>query len=386
MKPKSLVFPGSYTTYFADGTTRRTSLNAGEFVLTCVPSSGINPGDGRTPTNWSYTLRSERFFTLRYSMLSGCKSGYPYTLGVRYNGSGRVNPPVNWDRSRLYNQALASLNEKARNSADWSEDIARLGQVGKLLNVIDTATDLMKTAKRNPLGIPKAIAQGYLQFRYGWQPMLQNIYDSAIVVAEAAIDKGFPIRASATESIKVSRKVENMGGFSYSSSAKPPLYPYNHTESGKQGCRLHVNLAAQSSKVPTIADFTTLNPALLAWNLIPFSFVADWFYNIGGYMEAYETAFRMRTRFVSGYMSELYVNYTKESASQFCGGYNQEEKIENALASRRDVRFTRTVLTSYPLPTRPSLKLDLGSSRLLAAAALLTNFVGNKPSFRRTPR
>jgi len=121
---------------------------------------------------------------------------------------------------------------------------------------------------------------------------------------------------------------------------------------------------------PLLARWTSLNPLAIGYELLPYSFVFDWFLNIGGYMRGLETALRYSSSFVSGYQSLIVstrISTTITEAQRTSG-------VAYAMrggGSREDLEFSRSVLSSYPAPGFPTLSVDLGSGRLLSAAALL---------------
>jgi hypothetical protein len=126
----------------------------------------------------------------------------------------------------------------------------------------------------------------------------------------------------------------------------------------------------------TLAKWSSLNPYSLAWELMPYSFVIDWFLDIGSYMRNLETALIADNQFNSGSLSTLVyckirgvVNYSGRNV----GGSEFQQLRGDAEKYQSD--FTRVLLPSYPLPSLPSFQADLGASRLLSAAALLRGFL-----------
>jgi hypothetical protein len=117
----------------------------------------------------------------------------------------------------------------------------------------------------------------------------------------------------------------------------------------------------------------------LAWELIPYSFVVDWFVDVGSYLRNLETALLYRKFVTSGYVSELYafegseVGINKANGYAIGSGKSNENwaRFLNVKAKIRRVQFARTKLSSYPLPRLPTFKVALGSQRLFSAAALL---------------
>lgn len=116
--------------------------------------------------------------------------------------------------------------------------------------------------------------------------------------------------------------------------------------------------------------WSSINPLVVAYELVPFSFVYDWIVDLGGYMRNLETSLLYQPDFVSGYTSTL-VRY--RSNTEFNDAYEESGWRHSISASCRYemTGFTRSLLGNYPYPQLPMLKPELGSSRLLSAAALL---------------
>jgi hypothetical protein len=139
-----------------------------------------------------------------------------------------------------------------------------------------------------------------------------------------------------------------------------------------QGCQFHLCFVPPSNTF-NVSRWGSLNPLSIAWELTTLSFVVDWLYDVGGYLRSLETAMLYNSNFHSGYYTQLWAHqgswngkaYTRVYSS---GTYYAEMQ---GVSSWKYTRFSRNVLGSYPLPRAPAFKIDLGSERLLSAAALL---------------
>lgn len=115
-------------------------------------------------------------------------------------------------------------------------------------------------------------AQAWLEMQYGWKPLLSDVYE--------AIDGSFR-----PESIYISSSATETESFSYNSDKDNATFI-------EAGCnfKTRVNICAKVTvadrPVSDMGQLGLLNPALLAWELLPYSFVVDWFIPIGGYLEA----------------------------------------------------------------------------------------------------
>lgn len=328
--------------------------------INTTPNDGKNQGNLVSPTNWEYSVEVYRKFIGMRQQFYPVGTLYETTVGV-YGGDPLAGPT--WERNSLYNDALSKLNSKVRDRADWAEDVAQAKATAKSAKLGALAGDLVEAArnlKRDPLSLIGATAASYLQYRYAWSPLINNIFDTAS--AALNINDGGSIRLTST----AMRKMSDSGTCANAGSGtSSPVVRFNNT--GKQGCRFVVDMRGMDEN--RLADFTTLDPRVLAWNLLPWSFVVDWVYGIGGYLEAQEHALRYNPLFLRGYVTELYANFRTEEITDAV--VSTSFTVKQGRAMRREIRFKRTALASWPLPRRPVLNTDLGSSKLLAAAALL---------------
>lgn len=123
------------------------------------------------------------------------------------------------------------------------------------------------------------------------------------------------------------------------------------------------------------------NPALTLWQLTKLSFVVDWVWNVGNYLDRLENALGLGLTFVDGYetlssksdtVTEWVLNTTYSA-----GGGRYATGL--GIARGREVKKTkhRVRLQTFPGPAIPAITnpFKLGSPRLINQAALLTQFL-----------
>lgn len=116
------------------------------------------------------------------------------------------------------------------------------------------------------------------------------------------------------------------------------------------------------------ARFTSLDPASIAYELVPYSFVLDMFADIGGYLRNAETALLYNRIFRMGYVSystKVECDYVLAGPTQF------PNRTATGGGRVKAVSLSRQRITSYPTPQIPSFSCDLGSGQLMSIAALL---------------
>lgn len=326
-----------------------------------VNATGIVKSDFHSYNNWGYSIRDRKHYKgLRLQQYE--TPPYNWVRRDGYHGSSSDTPwEPTWDRTLVYNMALEKLNSKVRGGLDLSIMLAEAKTTARMIKSLGKLTDF---ARLRRFGSTKDLANGWLQYQYGWKPLMSDIFgiaNESINIVLATIQK---VRSRVTLPIEVDfvKGPYQVAGLT---SVKTSI-----RGKGKQSCTIVLELDVPQSSFD-VARWTSLNPVSIAWELTPYSFVIDWFYDVGSYLRNLESALYYNTLFRSGYTSELYAYDGKQSVinhrSQFSGYYY----LLNAVAGVRRREFVRTKLTSYPLPRKPTFSVDLNSSRLLSAAALL---------------
>lgn len=274
------------------------------------------------------------------------------------------DPPLNYNG--VYARALDKLNEQVRGNLDLSVDFAEYKQVHRMLKLQDKVTDYTKTFFKRKFGLIRAIANARLEYMYGVKPLLSSVFGAADEILRRVYSdtKSFRVRASDT-----GYKVKKIGIQLYYG---PEQFDASNVRI-KLSCTLGIRLIQHDHDA---ARFMSLNPASIAWELMPYSFVVDWFLGVGDYLRNMETYLLYNNDFLSGYRSDL---------AAFSGSAINADKItsyppgtDSRSCNVEGLRFNRTVLYQYPTPNKPQLQADLGSSRLLNGAALLAQFLGGQ--------
>lgn len=367
MKDKSVIHKANRVTQPMDGSPA-TLLPMDTYfdVVNTTPNLGDNTGDFMNPTAWAYTVDVYRRFC-------GQKIVYdPYTPGkIDKYITGPIGNYVKTDvvpynaavKSMLWNRTLGKINSRVMDESNWSEDLAQADKTRKLGRLCDQAEKLADWEKRKWQRQSIAKASGlFLNFKYGWGPLVQNIYDTALQQLNSVEKHGIVIKAGSSQKMNFSGRIVNTAV----GSTDPIVY---HDQEGRASCRMKIWLKGREGM--DISSYTTLNPFYLGWNLIPYSFVVDWFYDVGGYLHAAEQRMKWNPLFYKGYASELFYMEAKEYASGFYTDPSKLYLTTHIAGYHRKVEFKRTVFSSWPFPRMPRIEIDLGGSRLLAAAALL---------------
>lgn len=114
----------------------------------------------------------------------------------------------------------------------------------------------------------------WLELRYGWQPLISDVFN----LAEAAASRNFPVHHQIQ--VRGSRTVTWSDGV-YDISGNWVKLGIGKTVQRRQYIVRLSEPVAQTS----LSAMGLLDPLPIAWELMPYSFVADWFLPIGQWLE-----------------------------------------------------------------------------------------------------
>lgn len=280
----------------------------------------------------------------------------PFTLSIS-----------NLERTSNRPRVLEKFNSRARGDLDLSVSVFEASQTRRMLSASQQAlalaehTGLFRKGKRLAAAA-KAGSDLWLQYWYGWKPLASDIYETAKQLANTACStfENYSVSDFYTNNSALVSFLDYTNGYSVQ---------FNSPIQVKH--RISVKLEAQDAQAAN--RFTSLNPASIAWELTPFSFVFDWMYDVGSYLRNTETALLYGNRFINGYETSLTAGdgpLSKSSSSSFTSGLNRittTEKYDGTFFYRK---LTRSILYAYPTPNLPSFNVDLGSRQLTTLAAL----------------
>ncbi|DAD51887.1 TPA_asm: maturation protein [ssRNA phage Esthiorhiza.2_37] len=279
------------------------------------------------------------------------------------------------------NKAIRNLIEKAELGIEGNiaQDFAQIGQTVRMVG--DTAHRIHKSVQQlrhgnitgavntlfagkhpryhtNKRPTPaKSIADNWLCLQYGWKPLLQDI--NGAMKSLANLNSG---------SSPFIRRVVASGTHSTSSTTSYP--PFDTQLTGVKGthivtqltrCKMTLRYRIESPLKSFLAQTGFTNPLNLTWEIIPFSFVADWFLPIGPWLETLSAWHGLA--FLDG--SE--VNFSRQQVVSAIDGA-APSNINNTLLvtthgtfTRMIVKLDRSKLSSFPSQTFPSFKNGLAS-------------------------
>lgn len=310
--------------------------------------------------------------TLTY-LPNGDQSVYTGPLPNGFGPDGYLQPPsqaINSTFTRLRLNALDKIKSMSFNAA---QAFAERRQMANL--VASSATKIAKAAmavKRADFKAAKAIlgvtqamklnsrkgfAGNWLELQYGWLPLLSDIHGAAEHLSRFNNPDLFP-----------PRPVVSNGKLSYSDKVEP--YSGAKTDRHSEvSLRVKYWVTVDSSHMRQLTTLGLTNPALLAWELLPYSFVVDWFVPVGKWLGTFDATVGLS--FVGGFR-QMYLkqDVSLTLASNFT--YGDFQYTYDAKGHAEMVTLERVRENSFPSPTFPSFKDPFSVTHVANALALLT--------------
>jgi hypothetical protein len=184
------------------------------------------------------------------------------------------------------NEGKVHLGQYLAESKNSAEMIASLGT--------DLCQLLLKAKHGQWSSIPKefglALRKGrdyYLAWNFGWKPLASDIYN---------LYQGLIHKPSVAPFLHASRSVKTNFDYETTYNGDKVDVKVKHTDR----CKLYAGLSEEM--LAGLQSYDLINPVSLAWELVPYSFVVDWFAPIGNTLSTLTATAGLE--FIGGYSSQ----------------------------------------------------------------------------------
>lgn len=264
--------------------------------------------------------------------------GHSFDLGINIAEAGKSYGTI---LKNLNSIGSALRNLKHGNFAGAVRDLAS-GQAG---NIPRTSFRSLRS---------KDLSGRWLETQYAFMPLVSQSFEAAKALESVTGPRKLKFSA---RSRTLRRTIEQ------SSSTSSYKWPASVSYSKKLIAELYEPLSLNRSLGLT-------NPAAIAWELTPYSFVVDWFLPIGSYLSALGIIPALQGRFLTierGGMKSGKIAPASQPPAFFYPFYAARQRRENRFAYKR----TPSSSLSVPYPRFNPLPRALSPKRLLNAVALI---------------
>lgn len=301
-------------------------------------------------------------------------------------------PPLLVHLDTAANKSLSKLLERAQIdlSANLAQDVAQYGQTVRLIRKnINRIVGSVRALKRGNfksaishlwsgqhhsknsgrrLSLSRTLAENWLELQYGWKPLLKDIEGAmrslaAYVARDPVV---WVARGSGTDRSTEIKKIVIQGHDVGTMVIKTKTVV-------KTGLRYKI--VDHQKAFLSQTGFT--NPINLAWEVIPFSFVLDWFLPIGPYLEKLSAFDGME--FVDGFQTSYTIRTISAEIHSMIEGQSVSGRFRTyGTYSRTEYLMDRVKLTTFPSPRIPRFKNPVSVTHALNGLALLRVLFGRK--------
>lgn len=236
-------------------------LDVTRFVIeTSDAGEGIHTVTIRYPFSWT-----------RYTgiPISGCYSRFAVSRRESKTDDGR---------KRL----ASALGKMAGSDFNFGETLVELDQSFSMVNNslrrlylyfsyakrgnIQGIRDLLKSSDYRLRGVTpkKRLANAYLEYSFGWSPLINDVYTALTQTHKLVTSRGAEIRRYSGRALGIRHD---------------DFWSSDVSRAGASGIIKNTRLSVANQLGIT-------NPALMAWNRLPFSFLVDWVIPISSYLSA----------------------------------------------------------------------------------------------------
>lgn len=194
----------------------------------------------------------------------------------------------------------------------------------------------------------KDASELWLEYWFGWSPMIGDIYNSLVVALDKSVSPNWvSLYGKGKEVISKEASLSGSG-----------TYYRHHKVDAKVRVKQGGDFRVINYNLYLANRLGLVNPVAIAWELVPFSFVVDWFSNCGNVISAYTDLLGVQHRYP----------YTSKTVK---GSIHQQSGEDPLCATFvfKGARTRRTLNLSKPILIYPKIS-NFGKSITRAATAV----------------
>lgn len=260
-----------------------------------------------------------------------------FNLGVTMLEFGKTASMIATSASRIYHSIRMLKKGRLGSAID-----------ALLLTRNNHLPELRRISSNKKLTIDQRLSNQWLELRYGWRPLLNDIYSSCEATARLLHEWPYDlvIRGAATAEFSKDNVAQIAVGARYFR----PHYEAQSTVT--QRYVRQIKVIPESYR--TFNAMGLHNPYLVAWEVMPWSFVIDWFLPIGDYLAAAATPALPGS--VGGCDSTRIKGFRQKTSN---GVFHYDAPnywyVENAVDLIETDTYTRSVGGDWPTASFPTI-------------------------------
>jgi len=267
--------------------------NRDYYVEMARPYFGVNP----------FTFRSAQIVSRLSNAVD--KNGDPVDIGVQFLTDNAPDLSLGEQAlTKATNKAYAKLQGRMKDSAQNANNILEMkDNISAITSKAKAIADSARAVRRgdlygaaSALGVTltgskyqrikkraKQAADAWLEFHFGWEPLVQDI-GSSIDVLQGTGKSGKSGNGSNRSSSHASADFSDFKDLSFHQG--DAVQVGSDSTHGTASIQMSALCAVSNDNLALANQMGFVNPASVLWEAVPFSFVVDWFSNVGQCLSA----------------------------------------------------------------------------------------------------
>lgn len=317
--------------------------------------------DGVSPVANTYNgPRTERDVGGNYTFKDVVTSGILQTVGT---GQRLSMPTLSAERDMVSNKLLSKVRNR---KVDLGVALGEHRETARFISgCITDAVSMYKALRRGRMSaavsvlnkrgnhywrdIPGTMANTWLGYTYGLRPLVKDVYD-AVGALQTRLERPDYVTVRSGKTAIVRGAAHATGSNNY----------YHSAVNGYITTRGEITFYVDKPVLRTLDQCGLVNPLSVAWELVPFSFVVDWFLPVGDFFQGIVPP--QGVTFVEGWIS-----------SKCRGTYRKNTTIPGWVtwSETSEVIKERILLTSFPRYHVVVPDFSLANNQIASGIALL---------------
>lgn len=293
-----------------------------------------------------------------------------FSKGVRSDGQstglyapGRANqwdPTTLPDWSRYYGDATSRCYDRMKgqlgSQAGWGESLAQVNKTREMLTDrcvqlahfvgalrrkdFASAARTLRTPKPSGATNKKALASNFLEYSYGWKPLVQDIWTSCDILQ----------RPIGVERVRSSASSNHVYQYVFRDNDPSGSSGIDQNSTTKVTVKMGAEVSISNPNLWLANQLGLVNPVVTAWQILPWSLVVDWFINLEQYLMATSDFYGLHV--TNAWTNTFYAG--RETYTAFGGPYDPPDQRWSYGSATNGTGLTRVAgLTAPPLFVRP---------------------------------
>lgn len=229
---------------------------------------------------------------------------------------------------------------------------------------------------------PKELAQRYMEARYALRPLAYELRNTCSAMAEKV-----PARFSTFRAFKADLVTVQTPNFFCRQTAGD--YRLDGTAWANRSLEVRSGVLTMVEQFGAFQRFGTADILQTTWELVPFSFIVDWFFQVGKLISAWAPKIGLKT-LASWYVVDdtTTLSVTIETGTSLAGGYNYQN-FYNRYGTYSKVIRSKYRVPNPDRPVLPSFNVKLNKLKLLDLGIIATGLYNswfNRRGFKTRPR